>query len=109
MTAVWILITIFGSIILLLATICGTILVAMKLRHGNMTFIDEQQKIIRKVIEQSRWRLTGSSPCEMTRIIFDSVTIAKLLNHFEIKIGSFFDALGFDEFLRITEMVDALF
>ncbi len=37
MTAVWILITIFGSIILLLATICGTILVAMKLRHGSLS------------------------------------------------------------------------
>ncbi len=37
MTAVWILVTIFGSIILLLATICGTILVAMKLRHGSLS------------------------------------------------------------------------
>ncbi len=37
MTAVWILITIFGSIILLLATVCGTILVAMKLRHGSLS------------------------------------------------------------------------
>ena len=37
MTAVWILMTIFGSIILLLATICGTILVAMKLRHGSLS------------------------------------------------------------------------
>ncbi len=37
MTAVWILVTIFGSIILLLATVCGTILVAMKLRHGSLS------------------------------------------------------------------------
>ncbi|MGD8242542.1 MAG: phage-shock protein [Desulfobacterales bacterium] len=37
MTAVWILVSIFGSIILLLATICGTILVAMKLRHGSLS------------------------------------------------------------------------
>ncbi len=37
MTAVWILVTIFGSFILLLATICGTILVAMKLRHGSLS------------------------------------------------------------------------
>jgi len=37
MTAIWIVIVIFGSIILVLATICGTILIAMKLRHGSLS------------------------------------------------------------------------
>ena len=37
MTALWIVMVIFGSIILVLATICGTILIAMKLRHGSLS------------------------------------------------------------------------
>ena len=35
MTAVWISMIIFGSLVLVLGTICGTILLAMKLRHGG--------------------------------------------------------------------------
>jgi phage shock protein B len=37
MTAVWIVMVIFGSLVLILGTICGTILLAMKLRHGGFS------------------------------------------------------------------------
>jgi phage shock protein B len=37
MTAVWIVMVIFGSLVLILGTLCGTILVAMKLRHGGLS------------------------------------------------------------------------
>ncbi len=37
MTAVWILMVIFGSLVLILGTICGTIIFAMKMRHGGIS------------------------------------------------------------------------
>ena len=37
MTAVWILMIIFGSLVVILGTICGTILFAMKMRHGGLS------------------------------------------------------------------------
>ena len=37
MTAVWILMIIFGSLVIILGTVCGTILFAMKLRHGGLS------------------------------------------------------------------------
>jgi len=37
MTAVWIVTIVFGSAVLILGTICLTILLAMKLRHGGLS------------------------------------------------------------------------
>jgi len=37
MTAVWMLMIISGSLVLILGTICGTILFAIKLRHGGLS------------------------------------------------------------------------
>ena len=37
MTAVWILMIIFGSLVLILGAICGTIIFAMKIRHGGLS------------------------------------------------------------------------
>lgn len=37
MTAVWIIMVIFGSLVVLMATICGTILLAMKIKHGGLS------------------------------------------------------------------------
>ena len=37
MTAVWIVTIVFGSAVLILGTICATILFAMKLRHGGLS------------------------------------------------------------------------
>jgi phage shock protein B len=37
MTAVWMLMIFFGSLVLILGTICGTILFAIKIRHGGLS------------------------------------------------------------------------
>jgi hypothetical protein len=37
MTAVWIVTIVFGSLVLILGTVCATILSAMKLRHGGLS------------------------------------------------------------------------
>ena len=37
MTAVWMLMIVFGSLVLILGTICGTILFAIKIRHGGLS------------------------------------------------------------------------
>lgn len=37
MTAVWMLMIVLGSLVLILGTICGTILFAIKLRHGGIS------------------------------------------------------------------------
>jgi phage shock protein B len=37
MTAVWIVMIIFGSLVLILGAICGTIIIAMKIRHEGLS------------------------------------------------------------------------
>jgi len=37
MTAVWMLMIVFGSLVLILGTICGTVLFAIKIRHGGLS------------------------------------------------------------------------
>lgn len=44
MTSVFIVTIVFGSIVLALAVVCGTILTAMKLRHGGISHKDRQKQ-----------------------------------------------------------------
>ena len=62
-----------------------------------MAFINNEKRIIWKIIKQSRWRLAGRSVHEMARIIFDALAVANFFNHFQIKHGSLVNSLCFDE------------
>ena len=44
MTAVWIVTIVFGSLVIILGTICATILLAMKLRHGGLSAHSRQAR-----------------------------------------------------------------
>ena len=35
------------------------------------------------------------------------MTVTEFLHHFQIKLGSLFDALGFDQFVFISKIIDA--
>ncbi len=67
------------------------------LRNGDVGFVDEEQVILRDVVEQRRRGLSGEAAAEVARIIFNAVAIADGAHHFHVEHGALDDALGFDK------------
>ena len=67
-----------------------------------MAFIDEQQCIVRQVIEQRRRRFARKTARKMPRIIFNAVAIADLLDHFQIEHGALIQPLRFDQLALLS-------
>ena len=76
----------------------------LDLRDGLVRFVDEQQVVLRHVVEQRRRRFAGQAAGKMPRVIFDAVAIADGANHLDVKHGALPDALRFDEFSLPLEL-----
>ena len=68
---------------------------AAKLRHRLMAFVDEHQRVLRQIIEQSGRRLTRHASRQMPRVILDTVAIADFLDHLHIEQRPLMDTLRF--------------
>ena len=45
---------------------------AADLRHGDVGFIDEQQRVLREIFKQCRRRIARVAPCQVARIVLDA-------------------------------------
>ena len=70
---------------------------AADLRHGDVTFIDDQQGIVRQIFKQCRWRRSGRAARQITGIVFNSGTGTGCLHHLDIKPGTLFQTLRFQQ------------
>ena len=68
-----------------------------------MGFVDEEQVILRHVVQQRRRRLTWQAAAEVARIIFDAVAIADRAHHLHIEHSALHNALGFNEFALLFQ------
>ena len=82
---------------------------AADLRHGDMAFIDDQQRVFRQIFEQGRRRLAGVAAGEIAGIILDALAGAGGFHHFDIEGGALLQALGFQQFALGDEFVQPLF
>ena len=65
----------------------------------NMGLVHNDQKIIRKIIQQRMGRLPFSHPRQMHGIVFYSGTKTRLPHHLNIKMRTLRDPLGLDKFV----------
>ena len=79
------------------------------LRDGGVRFIDHDQKISRKKID-NRIRLgAGRTTGQMSGIIFDPIAEAHLLQHLQIVFGAHAQPLCFEKFVLPFKIDDSLF
>ena len=71
---------------------------AVGLRDGLVGLVDEEQVVLREIVEQGRRGFAGQAAAEVARIIFYAVAVADRAHHFDVEHGALRDALGFDEF-----------
>ena len=78
------------------------------LRHRDVAFISENERVIWQILKQRRRRVAGTPAGEITRIVFDARTRARRLHHFHIESRALFQALGFEQFARRIHLVEPL-
>ena len=74
------------------------------LGNGHVAFINDQQKIIREIIDQAERAATGFSAVEKPGIVFDSGTVTQFLDHFYIKVDPFLQSFGLHVFAGSFEI-----
>ena len=78
---------------------------ALQLWHGLMALVDEDEVIVRQVIQQCRRRFAWKTAREMARVVFDSVTVADLADHLQIEHGALVKALSFHQFALLFQFL----
>ena len=85
-----------------------SIIHTLDLGQGHVAFIQNGQKIIRKKINQRKGFFSRFSSGKYAGIIFDSGTIPKFNHHFDIKICTLLQTLGFQEFVIVSQLIQSL-
>lgn len=81
----------------------------LQLRNGHVRFIDDDEKIIRKIIENGIGWLSRKSAVEVERVILDPVDESCLSDHPDIIFHSFSDPLGFYQHSLLLKFFGSLF
>jgi hypothetical protein len=80
---------------------------AADLGDGGVGFVDDEEVILGKEIEEDMGSRAGRPAGQMSGIIFDAGAEAHFEHHFEVIFGARFNALGFEEFAAGFEPGDA--
>ena len=66
-----------------------------------MAFIDEDERVLRQVIQQRRRGLARHAAGKVARIILDAVAVADFLHHLHIEQRPLMNALGFEQLVLL--------
>ncbi len=70
---------------------------AADLRDGLMAFVDDDQRIVRQVVEQRRRRRARRAARQVPRVVLDPVAIADLPDHLEVEHRSLVQPLRLEQ------------
>ena len=63
------------------------------LGDGHVALVDDEQKILGKIVDQGIGRLPGAPAVEVAGVVFDAVAVADLLHHLHVVADPLLDAL----------------
>ena len=73
-----------------------------------MALVDEQQKILREIVQQGHRRAARRTLRDDARIVLDTGAIAQLLHHFDVIVHPLADALRLEQLAVVGEEFHAL-
>ena len=74
------------------------------LRNGLMALVDEQQRVVRQVIEQGRRRLARFAIRKMAGVVLDPVAVADLAHHLDVELRPLAEPLGFKQLAVLMQI-----
>ena len=81
---------------------------AANLGDGDMAFIDEDQVVVRKIVEQRMGWFARLPAIQVARVILDARTKAHFAQEREIVQGALLQALAFEEFVFLLQLFEPL-
>src|SRR5690606_8305577 len=80
---------------------------ASELSDGDMTFVNEHERIGWQVVDQ-RWRRVARARAgKVSTVVLDAFAEAELLQHFEVETRALLDTLSLDQLAVIDKMLHA--
>ena len=79
---------------------------APHLRNGHVAFIDDQQKIIGEVVEQTKGPGARLAAVEEAGIVLHAIAIAEFFHHFQVEGCPLLDPLGFQKTPFLLKVLD---
>ena len=78
----------------------------VKLRHGDVALVDDEQIVVGEEVEQAVGPLSRFATVEIARIVLDARAIAQFLDHLHVVLHTFLDALRLDVVAESLKKVD---
>ena len=82
---------------------------AADLRDRHVAFIDEDDGVVRDVLEERRRRFAGLASRKVARIVLDPRAASGCLQHFQVKARALLQPLGLEQAAGIVEFREAVF
>ncbi len=76
---------------------------AVELRNGDVALVDDQEEVLRKVVEQGERRLAWATAVDVHRVVLDAVAVADLLDHLQVVLRAHAQALCFEQLALFLE------
>ncbi len=59
-----------------------------------MALVNDDQEVVREVVQQTEWPCPGQPPVEVARVVLDPGAITQLFDHFEVVLDPLLEPLG---------------
>ena len=80
----------------------------MDLWHGHVALINDEEEVIREVVEETEGALTRLATIEVAGVVLDPRAVAQLADHLQIIGRTLVEALGFEGTAFVLQLLHAL-
>ena len=84
------------------------LVLAVELGHGHVALVDDDEEVLREVVEQRVGRFARAATVDRTRVVLDAVAVADLLHHLEVVLRAHAQPLGLEQLALALEVGEPL-
>ena len=78
------------------------------LRNRHMALVDEGDEIVREIVYQAEWPLSGLPAVQVSRVVLDTGAVAHLLDHLQVILDPLPESLCFQSLADLLEVFKLL-
>ena len=81
---------------------------AADLRHRHVRLVDDQQEVVREVVDQRRGGGARPAPVDVARVVLDARAEPDLAHHLDVVAGAHAQPLGLEQLALVLQLGEAL-
>ena len=83
---------------------CVALVHPADLRDGDVRLVDDQQEVLREVIQQGGGCRARRAPIDMPRVVLDAGAESDLTHHLDVVLGAHPQPLGFQQLALLLQL-----